>query len=126
MKYILLLAVIFALAFGSSAARKETSGDGNHMSVANAPDVEGAIINNDRADAKRGYELRQENRHSVAVIKLLRNARRQTGTLTCVSSVKNATCDAAISSSKTFARCRGVSDCHFVGVPGGPPMAPPF
>ena len=114
MKYILLLGVTLALAFGSSASPVKT---GNAMNVS---DVEGVVIENDRAYVKKGYEFVTENRHSLSVIKTSRNLRLQTGSVNCTSAVKNTTCNAFISGGTNLAICKGTnSSCHFVGIRGG-------
>ena len=126
MKRILLLAVVLTLAFGSSAARIEMREASDSGSGVNAQDVEGAGIRGDRAYAAKGYEFVQVSRSSFAVIKIVRNVRRQTGTLNCVSSENHAACYTYISRYKREAEC-GCTDgrYRFIGVPGGPPMAPP-
>ena len=114
MKHILLLGVTLVLAFGSSAAPVKT---GNVMNVS---DVEGVVIENDRAYVKKGYEFAPESQHSVTVMKTSRNMRLQMGSLNCTSSVKNTTCNAFISGGTNLAICKGTnSSCHFVGIRGG-------
>jgi hypothetical protein len=78
MKHILLLAVMLALAFGSSVARvaRETGS----RPGANAADVEGVTLNRQKARAKPGYEFQRESSKSVAVFKISNVARFQTGT----------------------------------------------
>jgi hypothetical protein len=122
MKYILLLAGIFALAFASPAARPETSSSYNSEVKATPEDVPGATIEEENtARAKAGYVFAQESRKSIAVIKVggRSPARFQTGSLICVSP-DNSTCDAFLGGDKTVAACKGVHrGCHFVGVCGG-------
>ena len=122
MKHISLLAVIFALAFGSSPARIEMRAASDSGGGVSASDVEGARIRGDRAYAAKGYEFAQTSRSSVVVIKITSNMRRQTGTLNCVSSENHAACYTYVSGYKREAEC-GCTDgsYRFVGVPGGPP-----
>jgi hypothetical protein len=113
MKHILLLAVMLALAFGSSVARIERETDSGLG--ANAADVEGVTLNGQKARAKPGYQFQRESSKSVAVFKTSNTARIQTGTITCTGQ-QGRTCEVFIS--KSEAQCSG--GCYFVGVRGAP------
>jgi hypothetical protein len=116
MKYFLLLAVMFVLAFGSSAISTETRAVGGSNMNANAVDVEGVTIERQRlALLKPGYAFRRESRSSVSVLKTIRDAGIQTGTLTCTRADKRA-CTVEINGDA--AKCS--SGCYFVGVRGAP------
>jgi hypothetical protein len=113
LKHILLLTVMFAFVFGSSAAPSVTPAVGNSGVGANAADVEGVIIEHQQsATLKPGYTFRRESRSSVAVFKTLRDASIQMGTLTCTG---RKTCTVEINGDR--AKCN--SQCYFVGVRGG-------
>ena len=115
MKHILLLAVMFALVFGSSAAPLETRAVGVSGVSATPEDVEGVIIERQRsALLKPGYAFRRESRSSLAVLKTTNNAALQMGTLTCIRPDKRA-CTAEFGGDR--AKCS--SGCYFVGVRGG-------
>jgi hypothetical protein len=83
---------------------------------ANAVDVEGVIIERQRlARLKPGYTFRRESRSSVSVLKTIREAIMQTGTLTCTRADRRA-CTVDIGGDT--AKCS--SGCYFVGVRGAP------
>jgi hypothetical protein len=115
MKYILILAVMFALIFSSSAAPKERRAKGDSRVGANAVDVEGVTIESQRlAQLKPGYTFRRVSRNSVSVWKTIREASFQTGTLTCTRPKGACTVDLG----GDTAKCS--SGCYFVGVRGAP------
>ena len=111
MKHILLLAVMLALAFGSSVAHVER--ETNSVLGANAADVEGVILNKQKASVKPGYEFQRESSKSVAVFKISNVARFQTGTIICTGR-QGLICEAFVS--KSQAACNG--GCYFVGIRG--------
>ncbi|MBA3767359.1 MAG: hypothetical protein H0W99_10295 [Acidobacteria bacterium] len=113
MKHILLLAVMLALTFGSSVARVERGT--NSVLAANAADVEGVILNKQKARVKPGYQFERESSKSVGVFKISNTARFQTGTITCTGR-QGLICEAFVS--KSQAACNG--GCYFVGVRGAP------
>jgi hypothetical protein len=116
MKHILLLAMMLTLAFGSSGAGIERgrAGVGGSGTNAVAADVEGAIINRQKAQAKPGYHFVRQSSNSLAVIKDAGGvAAIQTGTLTCTG--KGKTCQAYVD--RDVAACNG--GCYFVGARGG-------
>lgn len=116
MKLILLLAVVFTLAFGSAAARMEGGNFVNSGIGANTENVEGVILNKQKASAKPGYRFQRESSKSVAVMKIIRGvAIRQVGTLTCTSD-GGRTCEVFLNTNE--AQCSG--GCYFVGVRGAP------
>ncbi len=115
MKHLLLLAVMFMLVLGSSAAPTETRFVGDSGVSANPEDIEGATIERQRsALLKPGYAFRRESRSSLAVVKTTNNSALQTGTLTCIRPDKRA-CTAEFGGDR--AKCS--SGCYFVGVRGG-------
>lgn len=119
MKYTLLLAVIFALALGSSAARVEERNIHDTEVKATPDNVPGVTIDGSRASAKQGYLFAVESRNSISVIKTSgKGARRQVGTLVCVSA-DSSKCYAFLLSSRTEARCKDTDRCHFEGILGG-------
>jgi hypothetical protein len=120
MKHILLLAAIFALVFGSTAARLERGTAGGSVVKSIADNVPGAIIDGWQASTKAGYEFAPESRNSVSVIKTggRGSARLQTGSLMCVSAGKG-NCDAFIVGGRSNAVCKDRERCHFVGIRGG-------
>lgn len=120
MKNILPAGLLLALAFGTFAAPGKLRGAKDAGARLSASDVEGVIIENDRATGKTGYQFVQESRSSLAVIKTSRNLRLQVGSVNCTSSVNNTQCNAFISGGTNLAICKGTnSSCHFVGVRGG-------
>jgi hypothetical protein len=115
MKRLLLLAVMFVLVFGSSAVSTETPTARASGMSANAVDVEGVTIERQRlALLKPGYAFRRESRSSVSVLKTVREAILQTGTLTCIRADKRA-CTVEINGDA--AKCS--SGCYFVSARGG-------
>jgi hypothetical protein len=115
MKHILLLTTMLSLALASSAPRM---GIGNiHNSVTDMPlvDVEGVILNQQKARVKPGYQFQRESSKSVAILKISNIARIQTGTITCTAQ-GNRICEVFIS--KNQAQCSG--GCYFVGIRGVP------
>lgn len=120
MKVILLLTIIFSIAYVSSAERVEKRNIPASEVPVIADTVPGATIDGSRAKANPGYVFARESRNSVAVIRVggRGTARQQTGTLICVSA-DNSTCDAALLRNKTEAVCRDLERCHFEGIRGG-------
>ena len=126
MRYIILLAAIFILVLGSSAAQVAQRNVYNLEVETMTNDVPGVTLNgNERqASAKQGYVFAQESPKSISVIKIVGkgSAQLQTGTLECVPVSKTdpheAYC-AAFIQSKTLAYCQGRARCHFVGILGG-------
>lgn len=115
MKHMLLFAFMFTLTLGSSTARVWMGNSGVNGSGTNVSDVEGAIINRQKAQAKPGYYFVRQSSKSVSVIKNARGvAAIQTGTLTCVGQ-PGKTCDVFVNTE--VAQCSG--GCYFVGQPGG-------
>jgi hypothetical protein len=115
MKRFLLLAFMLALAFGSSVARTEMGNEPVSVSVVSAAEVEGVIMNRQKASAKPGYYFTRRSSRSVAVIKNAGGvAAIQTGTLTCTTGQRK-TCEVYVQSDA--AQCSG--GCYFVGVRGG-------
>jgi hypothetical protein len=115
MKHILLLAVLFILVMGSSAAQPDAPKAHVFDMVANAAEVEGVTIERQRlALLKPGYAFRRESRSSVSILKTVREALLQTGTLTCTRADKRA-CTVEINGD--VAKCS--SGCYFVGARGG-------
>jgi hypothetical protein len=80
---------------------------------ANPQDVEGVILNRQKAHVKAGYQFRRENSKSVAIMRIMRESIRQTGTITCTGR-PGKVCEVFIS--KDDAECNG--GCYFVGVRG--------
>lgn len=107
MKYILLLTVMLALVAGSSIARPDV-GLKENMS-----DVEGVILDWQKAFAKPGYQFERESSKSVGVLKVSNVARIRTGILTCVGQ-GNKTCTVYVG--RTQAQCSSM--CYFVGSRG--------
>ncbi|MDT4896842.1 MAG: hypothetical protein QOH25_1919 [Acidobacteriota bacterium] len=118
MKHILLLAVILMFVFGSSAVPTETRAVGDSIVNVNAAEVEGVTIEHQQlAILKPGYAFRRESRSSVAVMKTVRDASFQTGTLTCTSPRRRrGVCTVEFNGDR--AKCS--SSCYFVGVRGAP------
>jgi hypothetical protein len=114
MKHILLLAVMFVLAFGSSAAPKETSTAPVSVLSANVVEIEGVEVYGQKAMLKRGYQFQLDSINSVAVWKTSNVARIQTGTLICTRPGRGG-CSVRIDRER--AACS--QGCIFVGVPGG-------
>ena len=115
MKHILLLAVMFALVFGSSAGTTETRAVGDSGVSAYPVDVEGVTIySQQKALLKPGYSFKRESKSSLAVMKNLRDASFQTGTLTCTSPGKRI---CTVDFNRDRAGCS--NNCYFVGVRGG-------
>jgi hypothetical protein len=115
MKHILLLAMILALVFGSSGASTKPRAVNDSGVSANAVEVEGVTIESQRlARLKPGYTFRRESRSSVSVLKTIREASFQTGTLTCTRADKRA---CTVDLGGDTAKCS--SGCYFVGVRGG-------
>ena len=118
MKHIVLLAVMFVLVFGASAAPNETTTA--HVSVvsANIVEIEGVEFNGTRypqkAWLKVGYQFQLESSSSVAVLKTSNVARIQTGTLTCTRQGRG---DCTVRFDRNFAACS--QSCYFVGYRGG-------
>ena len=108
MKQILLLVVMLAFIIGSSVARP---GFGPGV---NATDVEGVILNRQKASVKPGYRLERESVNAAAVIKTSNVARIQTGTITCVGQ-RGKSCELFFHGSQ--AQCS--DGCYFVGTRGG-------
>ncbi|HUQ34713.1 MAG TPA: hypothetical protein VM095_21525 [Pyrinomonadaceae bacterium] len=116
MKRFLLLAIMIVLVFGSSAILTETLAARVSSMSANAVDVEGVTIEHQRtAFLKPGYVFRRESRSSVSVLKTVREAILQTGTLTCIRADKRA---CTVEFNRDIAKCS--SSCYFVGVRGAP------
>jgi hypothetical protein len=114
MKLILLLALMLALAFGSSVARTEMGNATASGGGKGAADVEGVIMNRQKASAKPGYYFTRRSNKSVAVIKNGGGvAAIQTGTLTCTTGQRK-TCEVYVQ--PDAAQCSG--GCYFVGVRG--------
>jgi hypothetical protein len=115
MKQISFLALMFALAFGSSFAPTKTRAVANSGVSAIPEDIEGVIMYDLRSAAlKPGYAFRRESRSSVAVWKNTRDATMQMGTLTCTKPRKGA---CTVEFDQDRAKCSG--QCYFVGVRGG-------
>ena len=113
MKHILLLAFMFALVFSTSAGTRQTAHFADSGVDAKAEDVEGVTIERQRvARLKPGYSFKRESRSSLSVLKTVREAAIQTGTLTCKG---KRVCTVEIGGD--FAKCS--SGCYFVGVRGG-------
>lgn len=108
MKNILLL--VFMLAFVIWPSMASTS----PARGLRPSEVEGVILNQQKALAKPGYLFERESDTSASVIKIKNNARFQTGTITCVSQ-SGKTCH--LSLSRSNAQCS--SGCYFVGARGG-------
>lgn len=118
MKHILLSAVMFALVFGSPAAPTETRTVSESGASKNTEDVEGVTIYTQRtAQLKPGYAFRRESRSSVSVLKTIRNATLQTGTLSCTRAARDSVRPCSVDIGGDTARCG--SGCYFVGVRGG-------
>lgn len=116
MKHILLLTIMFALVFISSAAPTEMRATEGSGVRANAVEIEGVTIESQRlAHLKPGYSFRRESRNSIAVMKTIRDAILQTGTLTCTRTDRRA---CAVDIGGDTAKCS--SGCYFVGVRGAP------
>jgi hypothetical protein len=111
MKYILLLAAMLSLALASPSTRAVNGNTHNLLPV----EVEGVILNQQKARVKPGYQFQRASSKSVAVLKTSNMARIQTGTITCTAQ-GNRTCEVFIS--KDQAQCSG--GCYFVGVRGVP------
>jgi hypothetical protein len=114
MKYLLLLAVMFVILFGSSVARTETSTARVSIVSANVVEIEGVTFNGSKALLKAGYQFQLESRSSVAVLKASNVARIQTGTLTCTRP-RSSGCTVKFYAER--AACS--SGCYFVGYRGG-------
>ena len=114
MKHIVLLAVMFVLVFGASAAPKETPTASVSVASANVVEIEGVEFNGQKAWLKVGYQFQLESINSVAVLKTWNVARIQTGTLVCTRQGKG-NCILRIDGS--FAACS--QSCYFVGYRGG-------
>ena len=110
MKHILLLAVMFVLVFGASAAPKETETARVSVMSANVVEIEGVEFNGQKAWLEVGYQFQLVSRHSVAVLKVSKVARIQTGTLTCTSHGRG---DCKVRFDRSFAACS--QNCVFVG-----------
>ena len=115
MKYIVLLAVMFVLVFGATAAPNDTTTA--HVSVvsANIVEIEGVeSYKGQKAWLKVGYQFQLESSSSVAVLKTSNVARIQTGTLTCTRQGRG---DCTVRFDRNFAACS--QSCYFVGYRGG-------
>jgi hypothetical protein len=110
MKHTLLIAVMFVLVFGSSAAPTETATARLSVVSANAVEVEGVEFKGQKALLKAGYQFQRESTSSVAVLKTSNVARIQTGTLTCTRPGKGG---CSVDISRTRAACS--NNCYFVG-----------
>lgn len=114
MKHVLLLAVMFVLVFGSSAAPKETPTARVSVVSANVVEIEGVQVNGQKALLKTGYQFQLESISSVGVWKTSNVARIQTGTLVCTRPGRGG-CSVRIDRER--AACS--QGCYFVGVRGG-------
>lgn len=117
MKYIVLVAVIFVLVFGASAAPKETPTARVSVVSANVEEIEGVEFNGrypQKAWLKVGYQFQLESISTVAVLKTSNVARIQTGTLTCTRQGRG---DCAVRFDRNVATCS--EGCIFVGYRGG-------
>ena len=110
MKHIVLLAAMFVLVFGASAAPKQTRAALVSGASANVVEVEGVEFNGQKAWLKAGYQFQLESSRSVMVLKTSNVARIQTGTLTCTSQGRG---DCTIRIDRSFAACS--HQCYFVG-----------
>ncbi len=119
MRYILLLAIIFTLAFGASAARLGKRDAVKFGTNQLGEEVEGVDNRGQEARAKQGYEFRRQNDSSIVVIKMGRRGAPgiQVGTLSCL--VKGQPCTLHLYV-KVALRCSS-SGCLIVGVRGGAP-----
>jgi len=116
MKHVLLLSAIFAFALSSTSARIDTAGVSEAAIRSIAADVEGVIVNRQKARTKPGYTFLRASSRSVNVMKTGNGqASIQTGTLTCTSQQKRV-CEVYISNDDAY--CNG--GCYFVGVRGAP------
>jgi hypothetical protein len=114
MKYIVLVAVMFVLVFGASAARKETPTARVSVVSANVVEIEGVEFNGQKAWLKVGYQFQLESISSVAVLKTSNVARIQTGTLACTRQGRG---NCILRIDRNFAACS--QSCVFVGYRGG-------
>jgi hypothetical protein len=114
MKHILLLAALFLLVFGASAAPQGTPTTRASVVSANVVEIEGVEFNGPTALLKTGYQFQLESSSSVAVLKTSNVARIQTGTLTCTRPGKSG---CRVKFYKERATCS--SGCDFVGYRGG-------
>lgn len=117
MKHIVLLTILFVLAFGSSAAPNETPTAHASVLSANAMEIEGVELNGQYAQKARlkiGYQFQRESSSSVAVLKSSNVARIQTGTLTCTRPGRGG-CTVRVD--RETAVCS--QSCYFVGYRGG-------
>jgi len=117
MKHIVLVAVMFVLVFGASAAPKETPTTRVSVVSANVVEIEGVEFNGrypQKAWLKEGYQFQLESSRSVAVLKTSNVARIQTGTLTCTRQGRG---DCTVRFDRNVAACS--QSCVFVGSRGG-------
>src|SRR5580765_601008 len=117
MKHIVLLAVMFVLVFGATAAPKETPTARVAVVSAYVVEIEGVEFSGrypQKAWLKEGYEFQLESRSSVMVLKTSNVARIQTGTLACTRQGRG---DCTVRFDRNFAACS--QSCYFVGYRGG-------
>ena len=114
MKHIVVLAVMFLLVFGASAAPQATPTKPVSVVSANVVEIEGVQVNGQKAWVKVGYQFQLESSSSVTVLKTSNVARIQTGTLTCTRQGRG---DCRVRVDRSFASC--TQSCYFVGYRGG-------
>jgi len=118
MKHIVLVAVMFVLVFGASAAPKETPTTRVSVVSANVVEIEGVEFSGTRypqkAWLKEGYQFQLESRSSVMVLKTSNEARIQTGTLACKRQGRG---ECTVQMSRSNAACS--QSCYFVGYRAG-------
>jgi hypothetical protein len=114
MKHITLVAVMFVLVFGASAAPEETPTARDSVVSATVMKIEGVEFNGQKAWLKVGYQFQLESNSSVAVLKTSNETRFQTGTLTCTRHGRG---DCTVRFDRSFAACS--QGCVFVGYRGG-------